>query len=457
MRLALLSAFAVAHSLIAGTAQNTFTVELPVVPTPTELRIDSPFGINTAFRPATRDLEPRLKAMQQAGIKWGRQDFTWKEIERAAGEYDWAPYDRLVDQCHKYGLLIFGNLAYEPVFHDPRTPAGVHAYAALARAAATRYVGKVDYWQIWNEPNGGFWKGTPEQYAALLAASGKAIHEANPKAKVLGLNMAFCDVLWAEKILKLVPYDCFDVACFHPYRPPNAPEDTFDWWELDHYVKRWHKGELTPEYPLVKMTYLEQAGELVKVMEKFGKPKPLWVTEICWNTHIHPYGTSEFRQADLLVRFYLLSIASGAVEKVFWWTLKDGGDRQFDQADMVGLMRNDLSPKYSYYAYGWMTRMLEGKRWIRNDAFGPEIYAAVFADTKKDEDLIVAWTTKPFGYVRVTNTDRGLDVFDIFGTKRHVPFDRVRTSHLPVALGESPIYITGARGMKATVRADPGW
>ena len=46
--------------------------------------------------------------------------------------------------------------------------------------------------------------------------------------------MAFCDVIWAEKILKLVPYDCFDIACFHPYRPPCAPEDKFDWWARDH-------------------------------------------------------------------------------------------------------------------------------------------------------------------------------------------------------------------------------
>jgi hypothetical protein len=104
-----------------------------------------------------------------------------------------------------------------------------------------------------------------------------------------------------------------------------------------------------------------------------------------------------------------------------------------------------------------MTRMLEGKKWVRNDAFGPEIYAAVFTDEKKDEDLIVAWATKPFGYVRVTNTERGLAVSDIFGTKRQVPYDKVRTSHLPVALGESPIYIVGAKGMKATVRPDPGW
>ncbi|WP_410965881.1 hypothetical protein, partial [Salmonella sp. SAL4438] len=82
----------------------------------------------------------------------------------------------------------------------------------------------------------------------LLAASSKAIHETNPKAKVLGLNMAFCDVLWAERILQRVPYDCFDIICFHPYRNPNAPEDQFDWWILDQYVKTRHK-ELTRDYP----------------------------------------------------------------------------------------------------------------------------------------------------------------------------------------------------------------
>ncbi len=87
------------------------------------------------------------------------------------------------------------------------TPEGIKAYCAFAQAAAKRYKGKIDFWQIWNEPNGGFWKGTPLQYAALLAAAGQAIHAANPDAKVLGLNMAFCDVRWAETILKAVSYD----------------------------------------------------------------------------------------------------------------------------------------------------------------------------------------------------------------------------------------------------------
>jgi len=254
----------------------------------------------------------------------------------------------------------------------------------------------------------------------------------------------------------VVPYTCFDVACFHPYRPPCSPEERFDWWELDQYVKSWHRHDLTKDYPLVRMSFLDQTDELVKLMRSFGEPKPMWITEICWNSHIHPYGTSELRQADLLVRFHTLAIASGKIEKVFWWTLKDTGTRQFDQADMVGLVRADLSPKYSYYAYAWMTRMLEGRRWVRNDSFGPEVFACVFTDDRAKQDLIVAWSTKPYAYIRVSGHD-GLTFRDVFGTRRFVPLHPVRTRSLPVPLGHSPIYILGRKGLKAKVRPDPGW
>ena len=50
---------------------------------------------------------------------------------------------------------------------------------------------------------------------------------------------------------------------------------------------------------------------------------------------------------------------------------------------MVGLVRADSPPKYAYYAYAVMTRMLEGKRWVRNDSFGPDVYACVFTDDAK--------------------------------------------------------------------------
>src|SRR5580765_1909702 len=251
----------------AVTAENLFTVRLPPPVAPEALLPGSPFGVNTAFGPDSPELAPRLKAMQQAGIKWGRQDFTWKRIEKRKGEYEWEDYDRLVEQCTQHGVLLFGNLIYGPDFYDTGLAEGIEAYAAFARSAAKRYAGRIDHWQIWNEPNLGLHKGDPEIYARLLSAAGRAIHEANPKARVLGLNMAFCDVLWTEQVLKRVPYDCFDIICFHPYRNPNAPEDKFDWWVQDQYVKRFHH-ELTPAYPLAHASFLDQTDALIDVMKK---------------------------------------------------------------------------------------------------------------------------------------------------------------------------------------------
>jgi len=456
MKLLLFALSILALEAAEPNATQSFHIDLPPPIAATNLLLQSPFGINTAFNPDTPDLDARLKSMQQAGIKWGRQDFTWKRIEKQKGQYDFAPYDRLVEQCRAHGVQLFGNFTSGPDFYDTTTEEGAHAYAEFARAATARYAGKIDHWQIWNEPNLGFHSGNPDDYARILTAAGKAIHEANPNAKVLGLNMAFCDVLWTEKILARVPYDCFDIICFHPYRNPNAPEDKFDWWVLDQYVKRFHK-ELTPDYPLVHASLLDQTDALIAAMQKFGKPKPIWITEMCFNTHIHPYGVPELRSADLTVRFHLLALASQKIEKVFWWTLKDLGEQQFDAAEMVGLTRNDLTPKYSYYAYATMTRFLEGKKFVRNDAFGPDLYACVFTDEAKKQDTIVAWTPKDFAYIRVNNTEAGLDITDLYGTKRHATFHPVRTKSLPIALSQSPLYITGPAGLKANPRPDPGW
>jgi hypothetical protein len=87
---------------------------------------------------------------------------------------------------------------------------------------------------------------------------------------------------------------------------------------------------------------------------------------------------------------------------------------------MVGLMRADLTPKYAYQAYAVMTHLLEGKKWVRNDAFGPDVFACVFTDDAKAEDTIVAWANKPFAYARINNSEAGLTQYDLFGTKRLV-------------------------------------
>ena len=82
---AILLAALVTRAASLSTASNNFTVNLSPPVAPNALLVESPFGINNAFNPDTPDLDARLAAMQQAGIKWGRQDFTWRRIEKSKG------------------------------------------------------------------------------------------------------------------------------------------------------------------------------------------------------------------------------------------------------------------------------------------------------------------------------------------------------------------------------------
>ena len=443
----LISVLLQAVSFVASCGEY-FTVNLPPPPYPDELLPDSPFGINTAISGGEPNRDNRLKIMQQAGIKWGRQDLTWRRIEVGPGVYKWDYYDRVVDELLSHGIMILADLAYEPdwVREKINSTEAVEAYVRFVRAAVSRYKDKIKHWQIWNEPNfgGHFWRGTPEQYANFLSAAGKAIHELDPEAKVAGFNTAFVDLKWTEKILSLIPYDCFDILCFHPYRPPNSPEEQEDLWFRDHYSKT---------DPFTGYDYLAQVDKLHELMSRFGKPKPMWVTEICWNSHIHPYGSSELRQADMLVRFYVLSIASGKVEKVFWWTLRDGGTREYDQGDMVGLVRHDYTPKYSYYAFAVMSRMLEGKKFLGRLTEQNDVYVMKFGEG--DTETLVAWTTKPYGYIRVTFENQ-LRFYDVLGVKRVVPLNE-RTGALPVPLSPSPTYLVGPKGLRVKIVPSPGW
>ena len=86
---------------------------------------------------------------------------------------------------------------------------------------------------------------------------------------------------------------------------------------------------------------------------------------------------------------------------------------------------------------------------------GTGFYAAVFTDDT--EDTIVMWSPKPYAYARINNTEAGLAIYDIYGTKRVATFHPVRTKSLPVPAGESPVYVVGPKGLKVNPRPDPGW
>jgi beta-galactosidase GanA len=63
-----------------------------------------------SFEPEKRKAE--LARIKQSGFSWIRQTFPWAQIEPQQGKFDWAPWDRIVqnsDDLHLMAVLDTAN------------------------------------------------------------------------------------------------------------------------------------------------------------------------------------------------------------------------------------------------------------------------------------------------------------------------------------------------------------
>jgi hypothetical protein len=89
-----------------------------------------------------------------------------------------------------------------------------------------------------------------------------------------------------------------------------------------------------------------------------------WITEVNWPLREGPHSPAgrdvsvdEEAQADYLVRYYLLALGTGMVERVFWWQVVARGYGLVDPADPASPRRRP-----SFFALKTMIRELDGAR-----------------------------------------------------------------------------------------------
>ena len=166
-----------------------------------------PVYIRTHFLLATGDGKP--------DFKWGS---TNAYTEDAAGRpvYDWTIVDRIFDTYLHAGAKPFVEIGfmpqalssrpdpYRPVWSPGATfdryyvgwsypPKDYAKWSELVRrwvAHAVEKYGREEvatwYWEVWNEPDIGYWHGTPEDYDRLYDATAAALKSALPAARVGG-------------------------------------------------------------------------------------------------------------------------------------------------------------------------------------------------------------------------------------------------------------------------------
>ena len=146
-----------------------------------------------------------------AGLKWGSTN-AYSEDASGKSIYDWTILDRIFDTLHEAHLKPLVEIGFMPqaLSIRPRPyrhnwphgelftgwaypPKDYHKWAELVTAWVHREVrryGKAEVeswpWEVWNEPDIAYWKGTPQEYFELYDYSADAVKRALPTAQVGG-------------------------------------------------------------------------------------------------------------------------------------------------------------------------------------------------------------------------------------------------------------------------------
>jgi xylan 1,4-beta-xylosidase len=154
----------------------------------------------------------------QPALKWGSTG-VYTEDEHGRPHYNWTILDHIFDTYYERGVLPYVQIGFMPQalsthpqpYQHQWTPGGRKSistgwayppkdYAKWAelvfqwvRHSIERY-GKAEvqrwYWEVWNEPNLLYWRGTPQEYHELYDFAADAVKRALPEARVGGPHIA---------------------------------------------------------------------------------------------------------------------------------------------------------------------------------------------------------------------------------------------------------------------------
>jgi hypothetical protein len=319
------------HAHVASAVRGLFKVESPcylcqqqkiaALPSKTvhepaparKTSIDSlgSFGVNIHFT----DALPNELAMLSRAFSAVRTDFHWRTIETVKGVYNFSAFDTLLASLEEhavrpYFILDYGNELYDGGL-SPSTPAGIEAFKSFVTAALNHFGGRRIIWELWNEPNGNFWKPTPNatQYGTLADA---VCSIPMLKSEILigpalaGISGEHLDSGgWFDTLLKQSnALTCFDAISVHPYRT-GGPESVLDDYRRLRSLMATHRqpGAALPSIVSGEWGYST-------CTEPCDQPGP---------------EVPEDVQAKYLPRQFMMNMMAG-VNLSIWYDWRDGGE-----------------------------------------------------------------------------------------------------------------------------------
>ena len=306
---------------------------------PREIPIDA-FGMAHA---GGRFTEKENRLLNEMGVSWIRSTFRWDSIQKRTKQWDFSRWDRFVENAERAGKKVLAVLAYDvPWIYGKEEkearrhiePDKIPYFLQYVEGVARRYKGRIHAYEIWNEPNWLFWKGSDEDFFLLAAAAARRIKEVDPHSYLVMGSFWRVPKGFIRGMFRAGAFQYADAVSFHPYA-------------------------LTPEG--VWALYDELKG----VLQEIGFKGDIWVTEIGFPTGGWYLSRVPEEQKPSYVIKTLAGLLVRGARVVFWYELFDKFSEGLSPSGLdselyFGLNYPDFKPKKGAAAYTLLARRLAG-------------------------------------------------------------------------------------------------
>lgn len=333
----------------------------------------------------------------------------YKEDNDGSPQFNFEKVSKLYDNLLDIGIRPFVEFSFMPealaskdthIFFwkgNTSPPKDYKKWEALIRAFVEHCIkryGKKEvrkwYFEIWNEPNIGFWSGTKEEYWRLYDHAVKAIKEVDPYLRVGGPASAGGE--WVKEILEHCSSEnlatggvssYIDFVSYHGYptdRGYIVGGKPFEYFGIDFWRE------------LSRLNY-----EIVRLFDKSGEIE-IHVTE--WNMSVRLWDLEQCSSNGAAYCCQAINDVCGYVDTFSYWTVSDifremgFPDKEFHGG--FGLITVHGLKKPKYWAFELLHR-LNGPR-IPVSVENPIKGIGTIATRPKDGLALLTWYFNPLYY-----------------------------------------------------------
>ena len=232
----------------------------------------------------------------------------WPNLEPSKGRWQFRTLDAYIALASQHHVGLVLPLGLSPGWASARPtekstyqpgaaaePRDIEDWRTYVRTVVRHCAGKVQAYEIWNEPNlPQFWSGTVDQMVQLTREASLVIRSVDPQAIIVSPAATQArGTDWLAEFLKKGGGEFVDVIGYHLYVAPQTPEATV---ALVSTVKR----------------LMQESGQ---------SQKPIWNTETGW---FLPKPFPQDLAAAYVIREFVLSWANG-VQRLYWYAWDNHG------------------------------------------------------------------------------------------------------------------------------------